>query len=122
MLLGMSKQLVYAFQGFYNKETICSNRILKQDFEEKISIVRFHSGVWSGSQENYSTIKKEILAIVFCIQKFQSDVFNKTFLLRVNCKSAKEILQKDVQNLVSKQFFARWQTILSVFFILKLNL
>ena len=96
--------------------------ILKQDFEEKISIVRFHSGVWSGSQENYSTIKKEILAIVLYIQKFQSDVFNKTFLLRVNCKSAKEILQKDVQNLVSKQFFARWQTILSVFLILKLNL
>ena len=26
MLLGMSKQLVYAFPGFYNKETICSNK------------------------------------------------------------------------------------------------
>ena len=49
-----------------------------------------------------------------CIQKFQ-DVFNKKFLLRVDCKSAKEIFQKDVQNIVSKQIFARWQTILSVF-------
>ena len=39
----------------------------------------------------------------------------KKFLLRVDCKSAKEILQKDVQNLVSKQIFARWQAILSVF-------
>ena len=64
---------------------------------------------------NYSTIKKEILAIVLCIQKFQSNVFNKKFLLRVDCKSAKEILQKDVQNLVSKQIFARWQAILFVF-------
>ena len=64
---------------------------------------------------NYSTVKKEILAIVLCIQKFQSDVFNKKFLLRVDCKSAKEILQKDVQNLVLKQIFARWQAILSVF-------
>ena len=63
----------------------------------------------------YSTVKKEILAIVLCIKKFQSDVFNKKFLLRVDCKSAKEILQKDVQNLVSKQIFARWQAILSVF-------
>ena len=27
MLLGMSKQLVYAFPGFYNKETICSNNL-----------------------------------------------------------------------------------------------
>ena len=64
---------------------------------------------------NYSTIKKEILAIVLCIQKFQSNVFNKKFLLRVDCKSAKEILQKVVQNLVSKQIFARWQAILFVF-------
>ena len=56
---------------------------------------------------NYSTVKKEILAIVLCIQIFQSDVFNKKFLLRVDCKSANEILQKDVQNFVSKQIFAR---------------
>ena len=27
MLLDMSKQLVYAFPGFYNKETICSNNL-----------------------------------------------------------------------------------------------
>ena len=36
--------------------------------------------------------KKEILAIVLCIQKFQEDVYNKKFLIRVDCKSAKEIL------------------------------
>ena len=51
--------------------------IIKQDLENKISIVIFHFGIWSGTQENYSTVKKEILAIVLCIQKFQSDVFNK---------------------------------------------
>ena len=39
----------------------------------------------------------------------------KKFLLRVDCKSVKEILQKDVQNLVSKQIFVRWQAILSLF-------
>ena len=33
--------------------------------------------------------KKEILAIVLCIQKFQEDVFNKNFLLRADYKSAK---------------------------------
>ena len=32
MLLGMSKQLVYAFPGFYNKETISSNN-LKTNFD-----------------------------------------------------------------------------------------
>ena len=62
-------------------ETDASNigygRIFKQDFENNISIVRFHSSIWSGPKENYSTVKKEILAIVLCIQKFHSDVFNK---------------------------------------------
>jgi len=42
-------------------------------------------------------------------------LLNKIFLIRVDCKSAKDILQKDVKNLASKQIFARWQTILSVF-------
>ncbi|CAN4106354.1 unnamed protein product [Withania somnifera] len=59
--------------------------------------------------KNYSTVKKEILSIVLCITKFQDDLINKEFLLRVDCKSAKEILQKDVKNLISKQIFARWK-------------
>ena len=89
--------------------------ILKQEFQNQIFIVRFHSRIWSGPQENYSIIKKEILAIVLCIQNFQEYVFNRKFLLCVDCKSAKEIIQKDVQNISSKQIFARWQVILLVF-------
>ncbi|KAG4980251.1 hypothetical protein JHK82_033487 [Glycine max] len=61
------------------------------------------------------TSKKLILAIVLCISKFQSDLLNQKFLIRVDCKSAKDILQKDVKNLASKQIFARRQAILSVF-------
>ena len=37
--------------------------------------------------------------IVLCIQKIQSDLLNKKFLLRIDCKSAKDVLQKDVKNL-----------------------
>jgi hypothetical protein len=66
-------------------------------------------------KKNYSTIKKDILSIVLCIIKFQSDLLNQNFFLRVDCKSAKEVLQKDVQNLASKQIFARWQAISSIF-------
>ena len=68
---------------------------------------------WATAKIFYN--QKEILAIVLCISKFQDDLFIKNFLLRIDCKSAKEILQKDVQNLVSKQIFARWQAILSAF-------
>ena len=42
-------------------------------------------------------------------------LLNQKFLLRIDCKAAKHVLQKDVQNIASKQIFARWQAILSVF-------
>jgi hypothetical protein len=71
-------------------------------------IVRFHYGSWNNVQSNYSTIKKEILYVVLCITKFQSDLLNQKFLLRIDRKSAKYILKKDVENIASKQIFARW--------------
>ena len=67
-------------------------------------------------QSNYSTIKKEILSIILCVSKFQTDLLNKKFLIRIDCKFAKHVLEKDVQNIASKQVFARWQSILSVFY------
>ena len=91
--------------------------ILKQQLSPNHpeQIVRFHSGIWNPAQSNYSTIKKEILSIVLCISKFQDDLLNQKFLVRVDCKSAKDVLEKDVQNIASKQIFARWQAILSIF-------
>jgi len=91
--------------------------ILKQKIshDSKEQIVRYHSGIWHASQQKYSTIKKEILSIVLCLQKFQDDLFNKKFLIRTDCKAAPSVLTKDVQNLVSKHIFARWQALLSCF-------
>ena len=91
--------------------------ILKQidENDTKEQIVRFHSGSWITTQQNYSTIMREILSIILCVSKFQNDLFNQKYLIRVDCKSTKEVLQKDIQNLVSKQSFTRWQAILSVF-------
>ena len=66
-------------------------------------------------QKNYSTIKKEIISIILCISKFQRDLLNQKFLLRIDCKAVKHVLEKDVKNIASKQIFARWQAILSVF-------
>ena len=64
---------------------------------------------------NYFTIKKEMLSLVKCINKFQDDILNQNFLIRIDCSSAKHILQKDVKNLVSKQLFTKWQAQLSIF-------
>ena len=81
--------------------------ILKQSKDNKEQIVQFVSKHWNDCQKNYSTIKKEILAIVLSISKFQGDLLNQKFLLRIDCKSAKDVLQKDIQNIASKQMFAK---------------
>jgi hypothetical protein len=72
--------------------------------------------VWNKAQNNYSTIKKEILSIVLCIDKFQTDLVNQKFFIHIDCKSAKYVLEKDVENIASKHIFARWQSILSIFY------
>ena len=91
--------------------------ILKQKLtpNSREQIVCFHSGAWNITQKSYSTIKKEILSLVLCINKFQNDILNQKFLVRIDCKSAKYILEKDVENIASKQIFARWQALLSIF-------
>ena len=68
--------------------------ILKQRKDEKEQVVQFTSKHWNPTQQNYSIIKKEILAIVLCISKFQSDLLNKIFLLRINCKFAKKFYKR----------------------------
>ena len=97
--------------AFMIEQTDASNvgygGILKQRMHDKEQLVHYHYGIWHGPQQNYSTIKRKILSIVLCIYKFQDDCFNKKFLMRIDCKSAKHVLQKDVKNLVSKQIFAR---------------
>ena len=70
--------------------------ILKQVQNGRKVVIQYTSGHWNDTQKNYSTIKKEILSIVLCITKFQHDLLNQKFLLRIDCKSTKEILQKDV--------------------------
>ena len=81
--------------------------ILKQCLDKTESIIRFHSGIWNDTHKNYSTVKKELLAIVLCVQKFQGELINKKFIIKTDSRASKFVLEKDVKNLVSKQIFAR---------------
>ena len=65
--------------------------------------VEYHSGIWNRVQQNYSTIKKELLSIISRVSKLQDDLLNKKFLLRKDCQTAVEIPQRDVQNIISQQ-------------------
>ena len=79
--------------------------ILKQRISASASdkqLVRYHSHAWNPTQQKYSTVKQEVLAIVLCVSKFQDDLLNQKFLIRVDCQSAKDILLKDVKNLAFK--------------------
>ena len=82
-----------------NASDIGYGGILKErvSSESPKQIVRFYSGIWNNAQLNYSTTKKEILSIVQCISKFQRDLLNQKFLLRIDCKSAKYVVEKDVE-------------------------
>ena len=83
-------------EAFKIVETEASNIgygvILKQKDDNQEILIRFTSRTWNKFQLNYSTIKKEILSIVLYISKFQDDLLNKNFLLRVYCNSTKSIL------------------------------
>ncbi|CAN4115889.1 unnamed protein product [Withania somnifera] len=85
----------------------------KESLNSNEQLVRYTSGIWNSRQRNYSVVKKEVLSIVICVSKFQDDLINKKFIIRVDCKSTKDILLKDVNNLISKQIFAGWQALLS---------
>ena len=108
-------------EAFKIVETDASNigygGILKQRVSPESSeqIVCFYSRIWNNAQLNYSTIKKEILSIVLSFSKFQSDLLNQKLMLQIDCKSAKYVIEKDVENIASKHIFARWQAILHVF-------
>ena len=61
--------------------------ILKQRISPYSSeqIVHFYSGIWNTAQLNYSLL-------------------NQKFLLQINCKSAKYVIEKDVENIASNLF------------------
>lgn len=64
---------------------------------------------------NNSTNKKVILSTVLYISKFRDNILNQKFLVCFECKSAKDVLLKDVKNITSKQSSAQWQAILISF-------
>ena len=94
-----------------NASDIGYGGIRKQRDGNHEMLVRYTSRTWNITELIHNTIKKDILSIVLCISKFQDDLLNQEFLLRVDCKSAKSVLQKDVKNIASKHIFARWQII-----------
>jgi len=52
-------------------------------------------------------VAKKTLAIVKCVMKFQRDLYNQKFLIKIDCQAAEFIFNKDCKHDISKQIFAR---------------
>lgn len=71
--------------------------ILKQQSQinkKKKEFVCFTLGIWNDTYNNYSTIKKEILAIINTITKFIFDLLCQKFLLKIDSNLRKKIIFK----------------------------
>ena len=45
--------------------------ILKQEYNNQVYIVRYHSGIWLDAQINYSTVKKKFYQLFYVFQNFK---------------------------------------------------
>ncbi|WMV08277.1 hypothetical protein MTR67_001662 [Solanum verrucosum] len=78
-------------------------------------LIRFHSGKWSDAQRKYATVAHEMLTIVKCVLKFQDDLYNQKFMIKIDAQSVKYRFDKDFKHDASKLMFARWQAQLTPF-------
>lgn len=51
-----------------------------------------------------------MLCIVKCVLKFQDNLYNQNFLIRIDAQSVKYMFDKDFKHDASNLMFARWQT------------
>ncbi|KAG5571197.1 hypothetical protein H5410_060963 [Solanum commersonii] len=56
-----------------------------------------------------------MLTIVKCVLKFQDDLYNQKFLIKIDAQSVKYMFDKDYKHDASKLMFAKWQTQLAPF-------
>ena len=76
MLFGMSKQLVYAFPGFYNKETIVLTNLLRDLFEIFDASTNIFCFVYYPTSHR---VIMQITSIYMVLQNYLSyEIFNDT--------------------------------------------
>lgn len=55
------------------------------------------------------------------MSKFQDDLLNKGYLLRIDCRSVNNVLENDVKNIYFEHIFVKLQAILCFFFYFELD-
>ena len=85
--------------------------VLKQRVEEKTYVVYYASKMLNEAQRNYTTTEKELLAVVYALDKFRSYLIGSDIVIVTNHSALKYLLIK--QN--SKARLIRWVLLLQEF-------
>ncbi|GBG59847.1 hypothetical protein CBR_g66650 [Chara braunii] len=78
----------------------------QKDAEGKERPLRFESKTLNTEERNYSQFKKEVLAVLRCLDMFRHYIYGRRFTLRVNPTSVASVLQKDFS--LTDPTIARW--------------
>ncbi|GBG82540.1 hypothetical protein CBR_g34916 [Chara braunii] len=78
----------------------------QKDTEGKERSLRFESRTLNTVERNYSQFKKEVLAVLRCLDTFRHYIYGRRFILRVDPTAVASVLQKDFS--LTDPAIARW--------------
>ncbi|GBG65223.1 hypothetical protein CBR_g50014 [Chara braunii] len=78
----------------------------QKDAEGKEKPLRFESRTLNTAECNYSQFKKEVLAVLRCLDTFRHYIYGRRFILRVDSTAVASVLQKDFS--LTDSTIARW--------------
>ena len=78
-------------------------------------VVRYESGAFKGSELNYHSTHKELLAVINAFSKFQLFIGDQKFILRSDLKHISNFFKKESKNKVARGRLLRWAQFLDTF-------
>ncbi|GBG77957.1 hypothetical protein CBR_g25887 [Chara braunii] len=78
----------------------------QKDADGKERPLRFESRTLNTAEHNYNQLKKEVLAVLRCLDTFRHYIYGRRFILRVDPTAVASVLQKDFT--LTDPTIARW--------------
>ena len=99
------------FEIMYDASDFAMGAVLGQKAEKVFKAIYYASKTFNEAQENYSTIEKEMLAIVFACEKFRSYILGSYVIIHTNHATIKYLMAKKE----AKLRLIRWVLLLQEF-------
>ena len=99
------------FEIMYNASDYAMGAVLGQKADNKFRAIYYGNKTFNEAQENYSTTKKEMLAMVFACEKFRPYILGSHVIIHTNHATIKYLMAKKE----AKQRLIRWVLLLKEF-------